>query len=72
MSWLQQLSKTYRAALGSNDAHNPENSLLPVSHTTQLADIELTVDNNYLNEFLNLGLSGSIRNQLPYLHLRSQ
>ena len=44
MSWLNLLQTTYVNAYGSPDASREENQLLPVSHTTQLANIEITLD----------------------------
>ncbi|NLC25087.1 MAG: type I-C CRISPR-associated protein Cas8c/Csd1 [Fastidiosipila sp.] len=44
MSWLSTLNNTYLNALNTQDAANPANPLLPISHTTQMAEIEVTID----------------------------
>ncbi len=50
MSWLSTLNDTYLNALNTQDAANPSNPLLPISHTTQMAEIEVTIDSqgNYV------------------------
>ena len=45
MSWANELYKVYELAVGT-EAAGGENPLLPVSHSTANAQIEITIDEN--------------------------
>lgn len=52
MSWLSVLSQTYEKAMKSGTALDDSlHPLLPISHTTQMAEIEITIDSegNFLD-----------------------
>lgn len=46
MSWLEKLSQTYDNCIGSIGAPDQIDPLLPICHTTQNAQVEVTIDIN--------------------------
>lgn len=68
MSWLLSLYKTYQANIGQvgktvKKRDGTDYMLLPISHTTQNAHIEVTVDED--GDFLNAKILNKVSTVIP-------